>query len=122
MKFWKLIITVLIMAAWLPATVHCELETAGLVPVDECCADDSQRDHRCEGDCSVVEDRGFKTECMLTLVTPPEICILLPDLAVRTLVEPLHEKQPHPEAFKIHHLPQFVIRTALPIRGPSLAS
>lgn len=114
--------TTLLLAAWLPATVHCELETAGIVPMDECCADQSQQDHRCEGGCSVVEDRGFKTECLHALVAPPSLSILLPALAVRTLLEPSHEQRPHPEAFKIYHLPQFVIRTALPIRGPSLAS
>lgn len=113
--------SIVLLAVWLPATVHCELEAAEIVPMDECCETEGQGAHRCESGCNVIEDGGIKTECQNTLAIPPQICITLPDLSDR-MPDIMEQKRPHPESFKIHHLPQFVIRTALPIRGPSSAS
>ena len=121
LKVCKFILTMVLLALWVPATVHCELESAGLVPMDECCQTEANN-HRCDSGCNVVEDGGIKTECQMLAPAPPETGVILTNLSAIPVPDLPREKQPRPEAFKIHHLPQFVIHTALPIRGPSFAS
>jgi hypothetical protein len=121
-KVWKFILTLLLVAAWLPATVHCGLETIGIVTMDECCEKEAAGNHRCEGGCSTVESGGLmKTECSNALPTPPEIIVLSPELS-SLLLSDSPQRESQEISFKAVHLPQFVIRTALPIRGPSVAS
>lgn len=106
---------------WLPATVHCELETAGILPMDECCETDGSN-HRCESGCNVVENGGPKTECVNPVPVPPQLFVILPDLSTIPLREPDQPLDVGSFDSSAYHLPQFVVRTALPIRGPSLAS
>ena len=110
----------LFLAAWLPVTAHCGLETFEFLPLDECCAEESAPDQRCENGCTVVEDGGLKTECANVLPVPPTAFVIVHDLARGTLMS-----LDPPERFfplQSRYLPQFVIRTALPIRGPSFLS
>ena len=117
---WKLILTLALLGLWVPATVHCELEAAGIVPMDECCQTETT-DHRCDRGCNDIEDGGIKTECQMIVPAPPDTSIILADLSALPVPDLILE-DPDPRAFKTHHLPQFVIRTALPIRGPSFVS
>lgn len=88
--------------------------------MDECCESEAQGTHRCESGCNVVEVGGIKTECQNTLPVPPQCWVVLPDLSRLGFEKREIEKRSRP--FEHQDLPQFVIRTALPIRGPSLAS
>jgi hypothetical protein len=115
-------LTLLLLVCWLPATAHCGLESIGLVPMDECCEKNSSGDQHADAGCKVVEDSGLKTECSDVLPCPPELLVLLPallELRTAAAVEPSALAR---SEFVTHHLPQFVIQTALPIRGPSVAS
>jgi hypothetical protein len=121
-KLLKSIFTLLLLAAWLPATAHCGLEGVGLVALDECCEAAPNGNSHSDDACKIVEDSGFKTECAATVPAPPEVLFVLLDLSIlpcSVLTESL--ELIHSE-FSAHHLPQFVIHTALPIRGPSFAS
>ena len=122
MRFWKIIFTLLLLAMWLPATVHCELESVGILPMDECCETQGPGNHRCDSGCNIVEDGGIKTECVNVLPAPPMVCIVLPELSLLPVTHTLRAVKPHQTNFENNHLPQFLIGTALPIRGPSLAS
>ncbi|HUS36869.1 MAG TPA: hypothetical protein VM680_16100 [Verrucomicrobiae bacterium] len=122
MTFWKIVFTFIALVAWLPATVHCELEAAGFFPMDECCETQGQGNHRCDSGCNIVEDGGIKTECVCALPAPSMVCIVLPELSLLPVTDRLRALEPHKTDFKNNHLPEFLIATALPIRGPSLAS
>lgn len=113
------------MLLWLPATAHCGLEAIGVFPGEDCCESESQSKagkHSCEDGCTTVEDGAFKTECAKTTAEPPVTDFVLPELSL--FLPPLRAVSLHDETvqFRANHLPQFVIRTSLPIRGPSLAS
>jgi len=87
--------------------------------MDECCQTEAT-DHRCDRGCNDIEDGGIKTECQMVVPAPPETNVILTNLSAFPIPDLLLE-EPDPRGFKTH-LPQFVIRTALPIRGPSLVS
>jgi hypothetical protein len=55
------IIVIVLLAAWLPATLHCAMETAGVLERSDCCEsrDDpvAATDEHCDADhCAVLED------------------------------------------------------------------
>jgi hypothetical protein len=111
----------LLLAVWLPATVHCELESIGAIPMDECCetAAGGSGGHS-DNACKTVEDSSYKLECFAALPDPPEtpaVSIVLRVVSCAPGSGAVAAKQ---SPFETHHLPQFVIRTALPIRGPSV--
>jgi hypothetical protein len=113
-------IVLLLLAIWLPTTAHCGLEAFGVFPMEQCCKDEAQGNHKCDSGCSVVEDGGLKAETSYVLPAPPDVLQILLDLSELppASVETGEDTPP----FETQHLPQFVIQTALPIRGPSFAS
>lgn len=121
MRLWKIILTLVLLAVWLPTTAHCGLESFGALPVEECCTEESPGAHQCESGCGIVEDGGFKTECAHDLPVPPNTLAIIGDLArsATAISAPLDRPLP---PFEAGYLPQFVIQTALPIRAPSIAS
>lgn len=114
-------IVLLLLAIWLPTTAHCGLEAFGVFPMEQCCKDEAQGNHRCDSGCSVVEDGGLKAELSYVLPAPPDVQQILFDLCELSpaSIEIGEDTDP---PFETQHLPQFVIQTALPIRGPSFAS
>ncbi len=105
-------------------TNHCCLEMAGILPTDECCvAEDSTTTSGdpCDTECKLVEKTGYKTE------TNQKIQVVVPFLI--SLLASSPEQFSNSVSANIHfwppdalHLPQFLITTSLPIRGPSLVS
>lgn len=121
-KVWKSILTLCLLAVWLPATAHCGLEAVGLVPLDECCESAPNGDHKSDNACKVLEDSGYKAECAAKLPSPPEIFVILATITVLPSTVVMDGLEIVQGTFETHFLPQFVIQTALPIRGPSSAS
>lgn len=114
-------IVLLLFAIWLPTTAHCGLEAFGVFPMEECCKKEAQGSHKCDSGCSVVEDGGLKAQFSYVLPEPPDVLQILLDLSeLPTASFDVRENISPP--FQTQHLPQFVIQTALPIRGPSFAS
>jgi hypothetical protein len=74
-RFFRPIIALVLLAVWLPATLHCGVEAAGFALGSPCCAD-SDSDHApaseasCETDgCGVVES-GFRSSPSLSVPAP----------------------------------------------------
>ena len=114
-------IALLLLAIWLPTTAHCGLEAFGVFPVEECCKAEAQGTHKCDSGCSVVEDGGLKAEYTYVLPAPPDVLQILLDLS-ELPTRSIDVREDGDPPFETQHLPQFVIQTALPIRGPSFAS
>ena len=119
---WRIVLTLLLLATWLPTTAHCGLEAFEVLPMEDCCKEQAQGSHHCDRGCGVVEDGGVKTECLIALPVPPDTFEVFDDLA-RAAIILLYDPgdtaiSPRSEA---QFLPQFVMQTALPARAPSFA-
>jgi len=120
------VITVVLLALWLPATQHCGLEAAGLIAADahEGCAEASC-DHCTHDGCNVVEGGFVKSSHeALKAPTPPLVActcflclrLLTPVLAIEPNLAVSESVSPE------HWVPvwQFVRRAAPVSRAPSL--
>ncbi len=127
----KTLITLAVLALWLPATNHCRLE---LIPALQqfltCCVhEDATAPHEdadCETDnCEAVENGLYKTEWNhVTVAAPLLILVDVPELAleaqtVARSVDPARSAAPPPELSRVW---QFSFRAAAPPRAPSLLS
>jgi hypothetical protein len=121
-RLLKSIFTLLLLAVWLPATAHCRLEAIGVIAVDQCCETTSEGNGHSDSACRDVEDSSYKTECPATLPAPPNCQIIVIDLCTLPCPVSFNSIDPTQTEFQTHHLPQFVIATAQPIRGPSFVS
>lgn len=122
-------VAVLLLALWVPVTMHCALETVpGLSFLQWCCGGDEapEQDHDCNQDsCSVVESGFYKIEDNPTVT--PGLALLLAFAAWDWVAGPPAESAPHFAAVSLAppELPrvwQFSYRTALPPRAPSLVA
>jgi hypothetical protein len=122
--FFK-IIAVVLLAVWLPATQHCDLEAAGIefITLGDHHASSSCQDVCQDDACHTIEGVSYgKAASDLRVLPPPAsfaFCLL------SLLVAPvLMEREPvcftgdSPEIQALHRTWQFVRRTALPARAP----
>jgi len=127
-KAFRNIIALLLLALWLPATQHCDLEAAGVMAWEELghTHPESSCKQSCETDvCPTVEGASYNPASNLLRVLPPDVFVvlrlidLLPaplvieDLGAFVIGDP-------PELEKILRTWQFSRRTALPARAPDL--
>ena len=122
-------VAVLLLALWVPATMHCALETVpGFSFLQWCCAGNEAPlpDHDCSQDsCGAVESGFYKIEDNPTVA--PAVALLLAFAGWECVAEPPAEFAPHfaPVSSAPLELPrcwQFSYRTALPPRAPSLVA
>lgn len=114
----------LLVALWLPATMHCQLEAAGMGEShqDSCCADETA-DSECLGDaCANIENSLIKDSTQeLHLAAPITVCPLCCAALVRTArVEPILSPKRHAPPLELKVAWQFIERAAPPARAPSL--
>ena len=117
------LIALLLLTLWLPATLHCALESADLVFASSVCTDGSN-DH-CAGDnCAQVEDGLFKQQTDDLQVVAPDLaacvcflCLQLPSPAAPDVLVPRSAERPQDWVTTWH----FVRRAAPAPRAPSLA-
>lgn len=124
MSWSKTILAAFLLLLWMPATSHCALESAGLLPHGLGCA--SGESH-CVGDgCKIIEAGLFKQTTVQVKAIPPAvlfctcfICLQLvapPTLAAISDFTPIVSDAP-----KVWLAAwDFERRTALPSRAPSL--
>ena len=122
MPLLKSIFTLLLLAVWLPATAHCRLEAIGVIAVDPCCETNSEGKGHADSACKSIEDSGYKTECVATLPAPCDSVIIVIDLCALLCPAASDGIDATQTESQTLYLPQFVIRTAQPIRGPSVVS
>ncbi len=120
-------LVLLLVAAWLPVTLHCRLEAAGFNDADECCASEPAADAAgdCKDDaCPTVEDALYKESAQSLKIAAPDLslcfaCIaLVPPMTVET--EPALSPARHAPPPEIAAAWQFIVRAAPPARAPSL--
>jgi hypothetical protein len=117
---------VLMLALWVPVTMHCALETVpGFGFLQWCCGGDetSQQDHDCSSDsCSVLESGFYRIEDNPAVA--PSLAVVLALAASDWVAELRAEPVLHfvPVSSAPPELPrfwQFSYRAALPPRAPS---
>ncbi len=129
MRRFRAFAALVLLALWLPATLHCALEEAGLLHADGCCAEQNV-DH-CDTDACAILETGFVNS------TSPGTLLLAKDAALLNCccllcVAPVFDVSaplaPAVEYFvqterAVNWLPtwSFAHRLALPARAPSLA-
>ena len=125
------ILALALVALWLPATLHCDLEAAGLDELFHCTVDHhTSADHHAPADatrdaCDIVEGAAVKLTAGTAVLLPPSrfACLLsfavpLPPLDSTPPDTGLSERvEPPPEVARTWH---FTARAALPARAPSL--
>ena len=117
------LIALLLLALWLPATLHCDLEAAGLAHPALACHDEHAPGAHADN-CALVE--GGQYHAAIALLKVPAPSLLACTLCYLTLraeppvfvppVSPEHTDSP-PELIRVW---QFARRAALPARAPTL--
>ena len=127
-RFGRILLFVLL-ALWLPATMHCRLEAAGFFAAhDDCAAEQAGNDSTdCKDDaCPTVEDALFKESSAALAVHAPAECFLPDGLALlietdadtaASLLSPTRHVPPAALAVGW----QFIARAAPPARAPNRA-
>jgi hypothetical protein len=128
---FRRIFALLLLAAWLPATLHCGLEAAGLHLGPECCAGASHAEATsgCESDDCEILEGGFTPSSSLHVTAPAiAVCACLlhaesqpPMVAVFSPPASGIDDAAAPPRELVPSWP-FVSRAALSPRAPSLAS
>ncbi|CAM2962743.1 hypothetical protein [Rariglobus hedericola] len=124
MKIFFKFAAFVLLALWLPATQHCDLEAAGLELFnfgehhESACAEICNQDA-----CQSIEDASYlKNASSLRVLPPPvsfEFCLLSLLIApVLVESEPVSLAGDPPELQALHRTWQFIRRTALPVRAP----
>jgi hypothetical protein len=111
------LLAVVMLAIWLPASMHCALEDAGILEKDSACADSPTGTHDRSDECQ-FETSGIhlqKSEIAVAALIPALVVVIetaqLDSCGLVILANPsLPDLCPSW---------QFVYRTALPIRAPS---
>jgi hypothetical protein len=124
------VFVLLLLAAWLPAVMHCDLEAAGVAFATECCERSGSVDgnHCAPGRCEVAEsDFTLPSDSELSAPAPTLCacllcCLSLPELPAHVESAPngLDESTAAPPELNARWV--FVARAALSPRAPSLAS
>lgn len=132
MPRWLKIASFVLLAAWLPATLHCRIEAAGLAQPhhEECNGEHTSPvpENSCRDDaCPSVESTLIKEAGAALAVAAPADCACHLCLAVLLAagaerVAPLLSPQRQSPPLELAVTWQFVTRAAPPARAPSLAS
>ena len=123
LKVWKSIVTLILLAVWLPAVAVCLAEKSGMI-VDGCCPVEkaaSDKNPACEQGCKLMQGDGLKVQGFKVLAPAVLMAIRqeLCETQARSCISPDCVEISASESLR---LPQFVLSTSLPIRGPSFAS
>jgi len=125
---WKAAVALVLAILYLPVTAHCLLEQAGWLPADgDCCEQRASTDGStpapCAYGCCLPEHAVYvsplkRDSSPLTAEVPVWVTALVADVAPKESLTVPPESSP-PTVQKVW---QFIFRTALPPRAPSLVS
>lgn len=113
---------------WLPASVHCQIESLSGIELLQCaasCSSQSADDHGCaENDCCLVEKAGYYTSgcrlAKLSILATPALLFLQPEISTPATESLVSFRPAAAPSFPIKSWP-FLSRAALPARAPSSA-
>lgn len=124
----KTAVAMVLLAIWMPATMCCALERAGVPFFDNCCADETSHDNSkapCTDKSCCLLDAGRYT----AQITPPIALLPLDALALVPWALVDTPQRPQPDSYSSGLAPpelpvtwQFSFRAALPPRAPSIIS
>lgn len=116
----------LLLALWLPATQHCDLEAAGLLHQgDHATHADASCSHECKNDvCATAEGAAYSKIAASLTVPPPTVRVLFVLAEITPLIREtpgsdVARKGGPPEIQVLTRTWQFARRTALPVRAPN---
>ncbi len=125
-RFARMLVLLLV-AAWLPVTLHCRLEAAGIYEAEDCCASEQPAEPAgdCKDDaCPTVEEALYKEASQgLKVATPTLVeCLfrLVTFSPAPSPVEPALSPERHAPPLELKVGWQFVTRAAPPARAPAL--
>lgn len=117
------LIALAVLAVWLPATLHCALEAAGLDAWFGCHEEAAHDADHCTDDaCHAIEGFAYKPDAAAVRVPPPApalLCHCLLCLAPSLALPATEPATPAPEPPALARSWQFVRRAAPPARAPS---
>jgi hypothetical protein len=126
MKTIQKLTALVFLVLWVPVTAHCSLEKVpGLEFLQ--CASDTAGDSNCEGDsCQTIESGFYKISDNTCIVRVPAFYVILFTVPSQTVIQHLSAHPcPRTQSSFPPDLPQswqFISRTALPVRAPSIVS
>jgi hypothetical protein len=116
------VLAVLLLTVWLPVTLHCDLEAAGLI--DTVCATDCGQQDGANDRCDIVERGLYKSSADFVKIPAPELlhCVFafVPSLELEAHATSLFLPEFVSEPQTLRRTWQFVQRAAPPSRAPSL--
>ena len=129
MRWWQKAAASVLVAIWLPVTWCCLLESAGVVPGDLICRDsceDKGRPVSGSGDaCAALESATYRTNDQQPLVLQPVFADLI-SFTAAILIQPVPTgaiaRRPSAADPGFPTSWQFLLRTALPPRPPSVVA
>ncbi|MDB6059511.1 MAG: hypothetical protein JWO95_3355 [Verrucomicrobiales bacterium] len=117
-------IAVLFVALWVPLTAHCSLEKLPGFSFLHCPSDTP--DTQCNDDaCQTIESGSYRISADSAVIALPAVCVfwtMLADLSESFSLSANGSLGPVLRPFDLPKQWQFVFRTALPVRAPSLLS
>jgi hypothetical protein len=124
---WLKIASLLLLAVWLPATLHCRIEAAGLDLHWLGCHDhdDSTAEHCADDTCHAIEKQPYKSGKESPIVVPPDgctcaLCLTALVCACEACAEPALSATGHAPPPDLAVAWQFSRRAAPPARAPAL--
>ncbi len=127
MQRFRNLLAIALVALWLPATLHCQLEAAGVDELFACEVDHCKSDAEPPRDtCDVVESSWIKLNAPSVLLAAPSFCrcircfLLQPPELPMDALPGINEAVQAPA--ELTHSWHFLARTAPPARAPSAAS
>jgi hypothetical protein len=122
MRMMGRVMAILLLALWLPATLHCDLEAAGLL--GQQCAEDCGQDAGGGDGCQLVENGLYKSSVLLVRIPAPQLLHCAFSFVPRPELEldaaPLSLAEFVTGTQTLRRTWQFVQRAAPPCRAPSL--
>lgn len=124
------VFVLLLLAAWLPAVLHCDLEAAGLAFATECCeqTDSAGVDHCNPGRCDVAENDFIAASDSAIVPPAAPLCdclfcaLCVPEFAPDDSPSPTALDESAAAPPDVSRRWMFVFRAALSPRAPSLIS
>jgi hypothetical protein len=123
----KTMITLAVLALWLPATNHCRLELIPALEFLACCVHENAAPHEdkdCETDgCATVEEGFYKSDDLRITPVAPDFLLSAHALTLAVASShPFYTALPTTAPPELSKVWQFSFRAAAPPRAPSLLS